>query len=192
MLQEVLILSLIGAVYGQACPKISAYQHNNELMPLLTGTFYTAYTSSNIIIPCEMITWTGTGNDLTAIIQSPGCCRKVYNADLSNPNQLTFTVSPLNNGDGAGCLTTTETVIFKFIETRGTGDNLCIVFSSCRYSRVGIHVACRTKTVSVGLLGEIIAILKNLLSSIIFGVPNLHPVSQADCIIPANNCLAQI
>lgn len=137
-----------------------------------------------------MLSWTGTGNDLVGIVQSPGCCRKLYQTDLSHSNEVHFTVTPLSTR--AGCLLTTETVIFKFIATTGSEDDLCIIFSACRVSRQGVYVMCRKKLVPEGFLGEILSIVTNLLTQTIFGllygIPNLKPVSQLNCTISDNNC----
>jgi len=190
MLKVLLAFLAINAVYCQYCPQFAAFNNNDEILPLLNGTFYEIYTSSDNVIPCEKRSWTGTGNELVGISQSPGCCRRLFNTDLSNPNQVSFLVAPITYG--AGCLTTTETVIYKFIATTGSGDNLCVIFSACRVARQGVYVMCRQQIPTEGLLAEILSIVTNLLSSVIFGllygIPDLKPVNQTNCIFPDNNC----
>lgn len=122
-------------------------------------------------------------------MQSPGCCRKIYNPVYTD-DYVEFTVTPLGNSN---CLLTTETVQMKMIESAGAGETLCLVSSACRNARQGVYTWCRQPEISQSLLDTILGLLTNLLANLLLLLQDLpplqyQPVSQQNCTFPENNC----
>lgn len=105
----------------------------------------------------------------------------------SDPLQVHYKISRVS---GTCTVTGTADITSKFITSIGSGDNLCLVYTSCRETRIGIYVICKQKKVPQSLLGQIVDLLESLLDPIIlllYGIPDLQEVSQTNCVFPDND-----
>lgn len=141
------------------------------------------YTSANVL-DCERNTWTiGTGNTISSVVESTGCCMQIQNFTISNPAEIQYNVSP----KAAGCATgTTESASMKLIQKVGTGADQCLVIAICRPSRQGVLIMCRQQSPQ-SLLSILFSVLTNLIGLLV--LPNFKLVNQANCVLQNNNCV---
>lgn len=111
----------------------------------------------------------------------------IYDFDAkSDPSEVQYKMAPLS---GECSVTAISDFTTKYLATVGSGDNLCLIYTSCRIGQVGVYVICRQSTAPRTLLAQVILALTNVLGPIIMalvGIPNLQPVSQG-CIFPPDN-----
>lgn len=155
----------------------------------MNGTYYSTYTSTSPIMDCQYVTYSVDENGrLTGLTGWPGCCMSLTDFDTtSDPMQVHYKISRVS---GTCTVTGTADITSKFITTVGSGDSLCMIYTSCRTGRIGIYVVCRQKNNPQSLLGQVILALTNLINPLVlflYGLPNLQAVNQGNCIFPDNN-----
>ncbi|KAJ6646344.1 hypothetical protein Bhyg_01555 [Pseudolycoriella hygida] len=191
MLRVFVVIVCITVVCCQNCPQFVKYSNNVGIMSNLKGTYYSTYTSTNPVYNCQYVTYTVDENGiLTGTTGWPGCCMSLSDFDsTSDPLQVHYKIG-LKSGT-CSVKSGISDITSKFITAIGSGDNLCLMYTSCRDVQVGIYVICRQKLVPQSLLGEILILLKNLIDPVVlllYGIPDLKAVSQTNCVFPANNC----